>query len=75
MLHLPRGPINSLGGPVSIEFCMEMIAFLFIRHKYFNVSVPNLQDGVFHMHAIVAGYGKISHFVTREINRTEHFAM
>jgi len=24
---------------------------------------------------IVTGYGKISHFVTSEINRTEHFAM
>jgi len=24
---------------------------------------------------IATGYGKISHFVTREINRTEHFAM
>jgi len=23
----------------------------------------------------VTGYGKISHFVTREINRTRHFAM
>jgi len=23
----------------------------------------------------VTGYGKINHFVTREINRTEHFAV